>query len=190
MSTELRNHLREIIEIVFNRWTALRLAVEHGMGGQNGLQTAIEMIDYVTDCCISNTKIDEENIVDLLEDIMDEEFNTICEDNSIAEIATFLIKYFNMLKSGNIQQIQQELGSLPPCEKWIVQGRKINFVSKPEDESSSDEEDEEMVESTIESPNVKINDNSLPPSTSGSTMKVIEEEVDPGWTVVKTKKRK
>jgi pre-rRNA-processing protein TSR2 len=29
---------REIVENILNRWTALRLAVEHGMAGQNGLQ--------------------------------------------------------------------------------------------------------------------------------------------------------
>lgn len=38
MSAELKPFFKDIVENIFNRWTALRLAVEHGMAGQNGLQ--------------------------------------------------------------------------------------------------------------------------------------------------------
>jgi hypothetical protein len=33
----MENNFREIIEDIFNRWTALKLAVEHGMA-KNGVQ--------------------------------------------------------------------------------------------------------------------------------------------------------
>jgi pre-rRNA-processing protein TSR2 len=128
--------------------------------------------------------VDEENLMDLLEDIMDQEFDTICDDNSIKEISVYLIKYLNLLRNGQLEQIRAEISQLPPCEMWIVSGRKINFVSKPDDESSSDD-DEEM-----ETGDVKVTNSATAPSTSGSTMQVMEEDVDPGWTVVKTKKRK
>jgi hypothetical protein len=35
---ELQTQFKEIVENILNRWTALKLAVEHGMAGQNGLQ--------------------------------------------------------------------------------------------------------------------------------------------------------
>lgn len=38
---EVQAQFREIVENIFNRWTALKLAVEHGMAGQNGLQVKI-----------------------------------------------------------------------------------------------------------------------------------------------------
>lgn len=38
MATDLRPYFKDVVENIFNRWTALRLAVEHGMAGQNGLQ--------------------------------------------------------------------------------------------------------------------------------------------------------
>ena len=86
-----------------------------------------------------------------------------------------------MLTIGNIAQIGTELSQFPPCEMWIVAGRKINFISKPDDESSSDEDDDmEDIDECVPSG----------PSTSGSTMQVVEEDVDPGWTKVKSKKRK
>lgn len=90
-----------------------------------------------------------------------------------------------MLRNGQSELVGAELSQLPPCDLWIVSGRKINFVSKPDDESSSDDDDEDM-----EMNDVKITENSSAPSTSGSTMQVMEEDVDPGWTMVKTKKRK
>lgn len=33
----MRDQVKEIVEVIFNRWTALRLAVEHGMS-KEGLQ--------------------------------------------------------------------------------------------------------------------------------------------------------
>lgn len=141
------------------------------------------MVKYVTDCCVTNQKLDEEYLIDVLEDIMDQEYSTICDDNSIKEISSFLIKYLKLLQEGNVAQIQSELSQLPPCEMWIVPGRKINFVSKPDDESSSDDDDDDGMEGITENcPSA--------PSTSGSTMQVMEEDVDPGWTTVKGKKRK
>lgn len=38
MSVDIKPYFKEIVENIFNRWTALKLAVEHGMAGQNGLQ--------------------------------------------------------------------------------------------------------------------------------------------------------
>lgn len=117
---------------------------------------------------------------------MDQEFDTICDDNSIKEISTYLMKYLIMLRAGNIELIRAELSQLPPCDMWIVQGRKINFVSKPDDESSSDDDDDEEMDSG----DIIVTDNTSAPSTSGSTMQVEEEDIDPGWTIVKGKKRK
>lgn len=131
--------------------------------------------------------MDEENLIDLLEDIMDQEFQTICDDNSIKEISCYLVKYLKMLREGQVDQIRAEISQLPPCELWIVPGRRINFVSKPDDESSSDEdEDDEM-----DCGEMRVCENNTAPSTSGSTMQVEEQDIDPGWTVVgkKTKKK-
>lgn len=146
------------------------------------------MVNYVTECCVTNLKVDEENLIDLLEDLMDQEFHTICDDNSIKEISIYLIKYLKMLREGNLEQIRAEISQLPPCDMWIVPGRKINFVSKLDDESSSDDEDDNDQE--MGDCSMSVSDNTAAPSTSGSTMRVEEEDVDPGWTVVKQKKRK
>lgn len=35
---EVQAQFKEVVASILNRWTALKLAVEHGMAGQNGLQ--------------------------------------------------------------------------------------------------------------------------------------------------------
>lgn len=46
------------------------------------LQTANEIKTYIFNYCTQNENIQQNEMVDLLNEIMDEEFDTICEDNS------------------------------------------------------------------------------------------------------------
>lgn len=46
------------------------------------LQTAVEAVNYVYEYCIGNDNITQAEIQEILVEIMDEEFDTICEDNS------------------------------------------------------------------------------------------------------------
>ncbi|XP_063696043.1 uncharacterized protein LOC134827373 [Culicoides brevitarsis] len=177
MAAELRSKYRSIVEEMFNRWTALRLAVEHGMHVENnGLQAAIEILDYMTDYCLNMKKLESDDVQEALDQIMDQEYDTICDDNSTRELSLYLVKYLTMLRDGKDQEIINEINQLPACEKWINPKAKINYVTAPESDSSDGEDMETEVV----------------PSTSGSTTAVqIEplEEVDPGWTVVKTKRK-
>lgn len=120
--------------------------------------------------------------MDLLEDIMDEQFNTVCEDDSVKEVSTVLAKYFDMAKEGKMDTIRIELSQLPPCTNWIMPTFQVKKIRDEDSSSSSDDDDddEEMNEGSKPSSTSK---NIAIPSTSGSTMDF--EEEDPGWTVVK-----
>lgn len=120
--------------------------------------------------------------MDLLEDIMDEQFDTVCEDESIKEVSNVLIKYFDMAKNGNMDTVRSELAQLPPCTVWITKSFQVKRVV--EESSSSDEDDEEM---TVDN-NQGAASNPMIPSTSGSTMEFEEEDPD-GWTLVKKGKK-
>ena len=127
--------------------------------------------------------------MDLLEEIMDQECDTILEDESIKEISVLLLRFLEMLKNNQLEAIQSELLRLLPCDQWITPGRKINIIS-PASDCSSDEDAEEMDDKT-NTHSLSVMNNSTSPSTSGSTMQVMEEdEVDPGWTVVQKGKRR
>lgn len=92
------------------------------------------------------------------------------------------MKYLNLLKIGKEEDIKKELSEMTPCSMWINPNNKINYIldSDNEESVSGDDDDEMEAESQPAAP-----------STSGSTMKFVEEvEADPGWTMVKTKRKK
>ncbi|KAJ6634671.1 Pre-rRNA-processing protein TSR2 like [Pseudolycoriella hygida] len=165
---------RKILENIFNQWTALKLAVEHGMGGQHGQQTAVESMNYVFEYCTRNDNITQSEIQELLDDIMDQEFNAICEDNSSVEISTMLTKYLNMILSKEYDAIKNETSSMPPCTQWLNSNFKVE-VAIDSDMSSSDGEDEEM---EVWSNNVDVQ--------SASKTPTVDED---GWTTVTSKRR-
>jgi pre-rRNA-processing protein TSR2 len=111
---------------------------------------------------------------------MDQEFDTICDDNSISEVSQLLIKFIIMLQNNQHDQIKTEFAQLPLCEMWIVPGGRLKIIANKESDSSSEDGEDEQMDTK----------DSNMPSTSGSTMKFQEEETDPGWTVVQGRKKK
>uniref|UniRef100_A0A182NQX5 Pre-rRNA-processing protein TSR2 homolog n=1 Tax=Anopheles dirus TaxID=7168 RepID=A0A182NQX5_9DIPT len=185
----LQGVFRVVVENVLNRWTALRLAVEHGMGGPLGLNTAIELIDYVTSYCTENKNVDAIDLREVLEEIMDQEFETICEDDSIHEVSGILIKYLRMLKEGKMEEVRAGIDQMVPCEMWIVSGSKIKY-QRMDDSSESDDDADDQEEMEVE-PAVSQNKSAeVNPSTCGSSTKFVEENADPGWTQVRGRRRR
>ncbi|XP_052888562.1 uncharacterized protein LOC128297048 [Anopheles moucheti] len=185
-SKALQGVFRVVVENVLNRWTALRLAVEHGMGGPLGLNTAIELIEYVTSYCTENKHVDAIDLREVLEEIMDQEFETICEDDSIHEVSGLLIKHLKMLKEGKEEEVRAEIDMMVPCEMWIMSGSKIKY--QPADDSSDSDEDQEDME--VEPASTVDVSSEVSPSTGGSSTKFIEEPIDPGWTQVRGRRRR
>lgn len=55
------------------------------------LQTAIEIINYITCYCTENKRVDAYDLREVMEEIMDQEFETICEDESVKGEYDFLL---------------------------------------------------------------------------------------------------
>uniref|UniRef100_A0A1L8DFN3 Pre-rRNA-processing protein TSR2 homolog n=1 Tax=Nyssomyia neivai TaxID=330878 RepID=A0A1L8DFN3_9DIPT len=180
---------REIVENIFNRWSALKLAVEHGMGGHSGLQKAIELMNHTYDYCTQPKTPEQEDIQDALDEYLDQEFQTICDDDSSKEVSYYLIRYLTMLKAGQIGEISVELSQLPPVAKWLIPGHKITYVAV-QDESSSDSEPEEQAHGHVGAFTVTDLPEGFAASTAGSSLAMQEEDLEPGWTRVATKSRR
>uniref|UniRef100_C6ZQP9 Pre-rRNA-processing protein TSR2 homolog n=1 Tax=Ochlerotatus triseriatus TaxID=7162 RepID=C6ZQP9_OCHTR len=186
----LQPAFKEIVENVFNRWTALLLAVEHGMGGPLGLNTAIEMINYITCYCTDNKKVDAYDLREVMEEIMDQEFETICEDESVDEIIDILIKYLNLLKENKEDQVRAELTRMGPCEIWIKSGYRIKMQMMDDSNGTEDEDLDDQDMHIKPAPATTSAGMNPSPSTEGSTTEFHEEDVDPGWTQVRGKRRR
>lgn len=186
---QLQPVFKEIVENIFNRWTALRLAVEHGMGGPLGLNTAIEIIDYITCYCTENKNVDSYDLREVMEEIMDQEFQTICEDESVDEISEILIKYLNLLKQNKEDVVRMELARMGPYQVWIKSGNSIKMQMV--DDSSGTEDDDMGQDNDMEMDAAPSGRSSVPsPSMQGSTTEFLEEDVDPGWTQVRGRRRR
>jgi pre-rRNA-processing protein TSR2 len=155
---------RNVVETVFNTWTALRLAVEHGMGGHRGKEIALNLVTQVTDL-LCKSDFEAEEISDFLIEFMDTEFQTICEDNSPEEVATVLWQFYQYCKSGNYDLVNFELSKLPKCDMWLC---------KPHHPPSTQEEAVDPVDII----------------SNGHSSNVTIEERDPEWTQVKTRRRR
>ncbi|CAF5059035.1 unnamed protein product [Rotaria sp. Silwood1] len=145
-----------IIRSVFSRWTALQLAVIHSMGGpetQAKYEAFIEAFgEYLTRNIrsLSSTSINENNIQEYLDEILDEEFNTVIDDGSSYELAQLFIRYMNLILQGKLNDIQQELQLQNSIVSSIQMSIRNENNNNDDDDSSSSENENDMIEEEIE----------------------------------------
>lgn len=107
---------RSAVTSVLNNWTALQLAVEHGMGTRESAQS---LVDYVIETFVSNDDISCEEMSDVLSEVMDSLFQTVCEDNSPDEVGALLWRFYQHHRVGETEKIKEMLSKLPPCQLWL-----------------------------------------------------------------------
>ncbi|XP_017968940.1 uncharacterized protein LOC108660157 [Drosophila navojoa] len=190
--TDFHKNFRLIVERIFNNWQNLRLAVEHGMGGRNGQQVAIQIMDYTYEYCVGNENITQGELQEVIEELMDQEFNTLCDDHSIPEICQNLLRYKQMAMASQYPQIEMELSKLPQGKDWLRPDVKITYT--PIDDSSSDEDMEDDDESAEDPMNAADSDEEAGTSSgrvtrSQTRKQQAEQFVEPeeGWTTVRRK---
>lgn len=159
-------------------------------------QTAIEIMNYTFEFCTKNEACTQDEIQELLEDVMDQEFDTICEDDSTAEISACLVRYLALCREQKYDEIVQELSRLPACTQWLTPQFKVQYA--PQADSSSDEddddddsnEDNEMVGSGASAtPARQTRAARGAASSSSNGAGSMETEEDDGWTTVQSRRR-
>ncbi|KAF4531398.1 hypothetical protein B566_EDAN009639 [Ephemera danica] len=130
---EINAVFRNMVEMIFNNWTALQLAVEHGMAGPQSRQVAMQFIEYILET-FHHKALEVDEVEDILIDILDNQFHTECEDGSPYEVAAELCRMFEICRAEDIDQQAQEL------EKLQRPGSKLWIGSKPASNSQVDEQ--------------------------------------------------
>ncbi|ALC46733.1 CG14543 [Drosophila busckii] len=191
--TEFKKNFRLIVERIFNNWQNLRLAVEHGMGGRNGQQVAIQIMDYTYEYCVGNDNITPGELQEVVEELMDQEFNTLCDDHSIPEICRNLLRYKQMAVAGKYPEIETELNKLPQGKDWLRPDVKITYT--PIDGDSSSDEDMDDESDNGEGMEDNESDEDMATTSSGRVTRsqtrkqAAAQFVEPedGWTTVRRK---
>jgi pre-rRNA-processing protein TSR2 len=138
-----------IIRSIFSRWTALQLAVTHSMGGSESEIKYEAFIgafgEYLTrNIRSSSISVDESDIQEYLDEILDEEFNTVLDDGSSHELAQLFVRYIHLILQGKINDVQQEL----QLQQALTPSIQMSIRNKDDDDesSSSSESEDDMIE--------------------------------------------
>ncbi|KAI8978425.1 Pre-rRNA-processing protein TSR2-domain-containing protein [Pilobolus umbonatus] len=93
---------------IFNNWTALRLAVEQDWGGVESGEKKEWFLNVIIDYFGKHgKKLDIDEIEDILNQIMTDEFQTTLEDDSPYMVAKHLILLFNQCINGNYSEVER-----------------------------------------------------------------------------------
>ncbi|CAK9805883.1 hypothetical protein ANTQUA_LOCUS4600 [Anthophora quadrimaculata] len=139
--SDAKDFFLSVTQRIFSNWTALRMAVEHGMGAK---ERAVDFCPYITEVMYMNEGLNSSEIASELEDYMDEHFNTELEDNSAIQVAEELLKFYRYSIENNASVLAAELEKVPPLQSWLVTSepvRKVQNTSVMENDSSEDEEE-------------------------------------------------
>lgn len=160
-----------VIQSVFSRWTALQLAVSQSMGGAESEPKYEAFIETFAEFLIRNTRsmssisVLESEIQEFLDDVLDDEFNTLLDDGSSSELAHVFVRYVQLIQQGKLADVQQELHLQQPTSSLQMSVRNTN-----EDESSSSESEDEMADEK-------------PTTTTESRSQAMDVDED-GWVTV------
>ncbi|ORM41852.1 Pre-rRNA-processing protein TSR2 -like protein [Babesia sp. Xinjiang] len=142
--------------------TALNLAVENNWGGEDSSQKRDQLVQLVTEYCISKKVLYNDEVEDILIDRMQTLFSVYIEDGSEIEIATLLVQLHRACSAGELQFAQEICNKLTKCDSTQCHAKdQVQEVSDSENEVEQQEQ------------------------TKNSTKKSTKTELlDDGWTRV------
>ena len=108
------------VRAVFSRWTLLRLAVDQGWHDGDGAAVAEDLLERLLALLLSDKKVYQDEVEDLLFDTIESKFNALAEDGSVEEIATLVLKLRGECALGDLVHAQDIISKAqvfqpPPC---------------------------------------------------------------------------
>lgn len=110
---------------VFENWTALQvfkwfasnknklilfqLAVSNEFAGSETKEIAEWLINAAYQWIVETGDLEDDELEEFLFNTMNNEFNTILEDNSCLQIARLLLGYYGLYKANRLQELHDEL---------------------------------------------------------------------------------
>lgn len=127
------------------QWTALELAVHHQWGGPQSAERAEGLVKEIVDLFVEGDDVWKDDVELLLEEYMEVNFNTICEDDSLG------IKFCDMWKEcivGKTNMVSAELGK--EYQRHEMVNRSEGLDTGDADDGSDDGEMNEGAEEAIQ----------------------------------------
>jgi pre-rRNA-processing protein TSR2 len=122
------------INAILHQWTALELAVYHRWGGPASVEQ-VECLQYeLFELFLAPDKVYRDDVSLILEDYLETQFNTICEDGSPEEIGELLCLLWSECISGNFGRVNMLVDRL-------AQRRREEILQQSQGLAKGDEED-------------------------------------------------
>lgn len=88
------------VHVVFGEWSALKLAVENEWGGNNTRDRALALLQRVLNGLLQTATVHRDEVEDLLDNALLDDFNVEAEDDSPSQVAVLLCQLHGEAKSG------------------------------------------------------------------------------------------
>eukprot|EP00428_Durinskia_dybowskii_P066801 CAMPEP_0170384742 /NCGR_PEP_ID=MMETSP0117_2-20130122/16156_1 /TAXON_ID=400756 /ORGANISM="Durinskia baltica, Strain CSIRO CS-38" /LENGTH=216 /DNA_ID=CAMNT_0010640503 /DNA_START=71 /DNA_END=721 /DNA_ORIENTATION=+ len=190
-------YFKEGVGSVLRQWTALELAVFHQWGGPQSSDRAQDLVDEIVELFLGPEKIYKDDISLLLEDYLDTNFSTICEDGSPDELGDLFCTMWRECIVGNTNLVTSALSREYVRHEMVSKSEGLD--NGDADDGSDDGMDNDAQEELNEAVRkglqaVEEGEMETEDATGGDAEPEPEPAKDPeGWETVargkKTKKR-
>lgn len=171
------------VRVLLSTWPVLQIAVDNGFGGVYGQQKAEWMIDVVQKYFYENSDLMPSEVEDYISVLLDQEFNTVVDDGSLAQLSRQLCSLFSECQQGALERVRLTVASLAQKNS----GRAKVTLPTPSDEEESEEEAMEC-HAASSSSQARALPSSPPLSCSSPPAQRGEGGEEEGWTMVCRKK--
>ncbi|XP_064486830.1 pre-rRNA-processing protein TSR2 homolog [Ornithodoros turicata] len=167
------------IRTLIGDWQGLQMAIEHGMGGPQAREKEQWLVDTLEQHFAENSGLHQDDVEDFIAAILDNEFDTIVEDGSLAQLSALLCKHYEMCRDGREREVLESLSQRLPQTRTLA-------IPMPGYHDSDDEA--EMMEHINSTVSTQMNGLHLNGDSSSTPHRRDEPDED-GWTVVKHGKK-
>lgn len=131
---------KEGLQSVFRQWTALELAIHHEWGGRNSSEKADSLVEDILQQFLGPEKIYKDDIALILEDYMDVNFSTVCEDNSPEELGELLVTMWRQCCAGEFGLVHNALAREFVRHEVLSQSQGLDETGDTMDSDGEEEE--------------------------------------------------
>ncbi|XP_045591838.1 pre-rRNA-processing protein TSR2 homolog [Procambarus clarkii] len=107
---------KKAVGVALGSWNPLQFAVQQEAGGKESAAIAEWMVGIIEQYFYDNEDLEPEEVADYLATIMDQELNTLVDDESDVEIGKCLCHLYQLCVAGNDAQVMDELSKMPKCD--------------------------------------------------------------------------
>ncbi|CAM9907507.1 unnamed protein product [Lampetra fluviatilis] len=179
------------VETVLKAWPVLQIAVENGFGGVYSQQKAEWMVGVVESFFYENGNLESFEVEDFMTDILNNEFDTVIEDDSLPQVSRQLCTLFGLCTGGRASEATQFMETL--SQKSFNHKLNVTRVGDSDDDDNNDDSgganDEAMDCAEAGQPPPSSGEVAQPSAPSSSESQRRAEPGEDGWTTVQRRRR-